>query len=75
LRQNYGYPNWRSGLLVAIIVRGLSLAEVGDNGQMRIAGVGIVPSKGMHKGMVSNIDEAKETIRASVNKHKHWKTI
>jgi len=44
------------------------IAEVGDNGQMRIAGVGNVPSKGMHKGMVVNINEAKETIRASVKK-------
>jgi cell division protein FtsA len=41
---------------------------VGDNGQMRVAGVGVVPSKGMHKGMVVNIDEARETIRASVKK-------
>jgi cell division protein FtsA len=41
---------------------------VGDNGQMRIAGVGNVPSKGMHKGMVVNINEAKETIRESVKK-------
>jgi cell division protein FtsA len=44
------------------------IAEVGDNGQMRIAGVGNVPSKGMHKGMVVNINEAKETIRDSVKK-------
>ena len=26
------------------------IAEVNDDGQMRIAGVGIVPSKGIHKG-------------------------
>ena len=44
------------------------IAEVGDNGQMRIAGVGNVPSKGMHKGMVVNINEAKETIRDSVKR-------
>jgi cell division protein FtsA len=44
------------------------IAEVGDNGQMRIAGVGNVPSKGMHKGMVININEAKETIRDSVKR-------
>ena len=44
------------------------IAEVGDNGQMRIAGVGTVPSKGMHKGMVVNINEAKETIRDSVKR-------
>jgi len=44
------------------------IAEVGDNGQMRIAGVGNVASKGMHKGMVVNINEAKETIRDSVKR-------
>ena len=44
------------------------IAEVGDNGQMRIAGVGTVPSKGIHKGMVVNINEAKETIRDSVKR-------
>jgi cell division protein FtsA len=44
------------------------IAEVGDNGQMRIAGVGVVPSKGMHKGMVVNINEAKETIRDSIKR-------
>jgi len=44
------------------------IAEVGDNGQMRIAGVGTVPSKGMHKGMVVNINEAKGTIRDSIKR-------
>jgi cell division protein FtsA len=44
------------------------IAEVGDNGQMRVAGVGVVPSKGMHKGMVVNINEAKETVRDSVKR-------
>ena len=44
------------------------IAEVGNNGQMRIAGVGTVPSKGMHKGMVVNINEAKETIRDSIKR-------
>jgi cell division protein FtsA len=44
------------------------IAEVDDNDQMRIAGVGTVPSKGMHKGMVVNINEAKGTIRESVKR-------
>jgi cell division protein FtsA len=35
---------------------------------MRVAGVGNVPSKGMHKGMVVNINEAKETIRDSIKR-------
>jgi cell division protein FtsA len=44
------------------------IAEIGEGGQMRIAGVGLVPSKGLHKGMVVNINEAKESIRDSVKK-------
>src|SRR4030042_1313608 len=44
------------------------IAEVGDSGQMRIAGVGNVPSRGLHKGMVVNINEAKESIRESIKK-------
>ena len=44
------------------------IAEVGEAGQMRIAGVGLVPSKGLHKGMVVNINEAKESIRQSVKR-------
>ena len=44
------------------------VAEVGDDGQMRIAGVGIVASKGIHKGITVNINEAKETIRDSIKR-------
>lgn len=44
------------------------IAEVGDSGQMRIAGVGLVPSRGLHKGMVVNINEAKDSIRESIKK-------
>jgi cell division protein FtsA len=44
------------------------IAEVSDSGQMRVAGVGIVPSKGLHKGMVVNINEARDSIKDSVKK-------
>ena len=44
------------------------VAEVGDDGQMRIAGVGIMPSKGIHKGIIVNVNEAKEAIRESIKK-------
>lgn len=44
------------------------IAEVGESGQMRIAGVGMVPSRGLHKGMVVNINEAKVCIRESVKR-------
>ena len=44
------------------------VAEVNDGGLMRIAGVGLTPSKGLHKGLVVNISDAKDSIRESVRK-------
>jgi len=43
------------------------LADVSD-GAPRIVGVGIAPSKGLHKGLVVNINEARESIRESIKK-------
>jgi cell division protein FtsA len=43
------------------------LADVTD-GSPRVVGVGISPSKGLHKGLVVNINEARESIRDSVRK-------
>src|SRR3990172_2369152 len=44
------------------------LADVRDGGIPRVVGVGICPSKGLHKGLVVNINEARESIRESVKK-------
>ncbi len=44
------------------------VANLGDEGTIQILGVGVVPSEGVHKGLVVNIDEAKEAIRESVMK-------
>jgi cell division protein FtsA len=44
------------------------IAEATDEGSLRVVGVGITPSTGMHKGMVVNINEAKDSIRESVRK-------
>ncbi len=44
------------------------VAEVNDGGLMRVAGVGLTPSHGMHKGLVVNINDAKDSIRESVRK-------
>jgi cell division protein FtsA len=44
------------------------IADFRDDGGLRIVGTGIVPSFGMHKGMVVNIDDTKEAIRESVRK-------
>lgn len=45
-----------------------TIAEVSDGGDVRVTGVGITLSRGLHKGLVTNINEAKESIRESVRK-------
>jgi cell division protein FtsA len=44
------------------------VAEAQGDDQLRIIGVGITPSRGLHKGVVVNVQEATESIRASVRK-------
>lgn len=44
------------------------MADVSDGGSPRVVGVGISPSRGLHKGLVVNINEARESIRDSVRK-------
>ena len=44
------------------------VAETNENGLMRVAGVGLAPSAGLHKGLVVNISDAKDSIRESVRK-------
>jgi len=44
------------------------IADSDDTGNVRVAGVGVTPSKGLHKGLVVNINEARESIRESVKK-------
>ncbi len=45
-----------------------TIADVDDGGNIRVIGVGVTPSKGLHKGLVVNINDARETIRESVRK-------
>jgi len=45
-----------------------TVADVSDGGDIRVTGVGVTPSRGLHKGLVVNINEAKEAIRESVRK-------
>lgn len=45
-----------------------TIAEVNDGGGIRVTGVGVTPSKGLHKGLVVNINDARESIRESVRK-------
>jgi cell division protein FtsA len=45
-----------------------TVADINDSGGMRVVGVGVVSSEGLHKGLVVNINEARESIRESVRK-------
>jgi cell division protein FtsA len=45
-----------------------TVAEVNEAGVIRVAGVGVTPSNGLHKGLVVNINDARESIRESVKK-------
>ena len=45
-----------------------TIADVNDEGSVRVTGVGVAPSRGLHKGLVVNINEAKESIRDSIRK-------
>jgi cell division protein FtsA len=44
------------------------VGEAYDDGQLRIIGVGVTPSRGLRKGVVVNVHEATEAITASVHK-------
>ncbi|GAI48650.1 unnamed protein product, partial [marine sediment metagenome] len=44
------------------------IADADDAGSVRVAGVGVTPSMGLHKGLVVNINDARESIRESVRK-------
>ncbi len=45
-----------------------AIADLNEDGSMQLVGVGLSPSRGLHKAMVVNIAEAAEAIRESVKK-------
>jgi cell division protein FtsA len=45
-----------------------TIADVNAEGSIRVVGVGVTPSVGLHKGLVVNINEARESVRESVKK-------
>lgn len=47
------------------------VAEMSDEETIRIVGVGITPSRGIRKGVIVNVAEATQAIRASVEKAEH----
>jgi cell division protein FtsA len=44
------------------------VGEAYEDGQLRIIGVGVAPSRGLRKGVVVNVQEATEAITTSVHK-------
>src|SRR4051794_16793402 len=44
------------------------IAAVSDDDQLEVIGVGIAPSRGLKKGVVVSVDDAQESIEASVAK-------
>lgn len=44
------------------------ISEINEDGQLEIIGVGIVPSRGLRKGVVVNTEEVIESVRISVQK-------
>ena len=44
------------------------IANLGYGDGLQVLGVGVTPSRGLHKGLVVNISEAKQSIRQSVRK-------
>jgi len=44
------------------------IADIDEGGGIRVIGVGVTLSKGLHKGLVVNINDARESIRESVKK-------
>ena len=44
------------------------VANLSESQSFQVLGVGVVPSMGLRKGIVTNIDEAKEAVREAVSK-------
>jgi len=44
------------------------IADVDENSGPRVSGVGLAPSQGLHKGLVVNINEARQSIQESVRR-------
>ena len=48
------------------------MARVGSEGELKVLGTGVVTSQGMQKGRIENIDEVKETVRASMEEAQRY---
>ena len=48
------------------------VSRVGQEGELKIVGMGVAQSQGVHKGQVQNILEATEAVRASLEEGKRY---
>ena len=48
------------------------VARVSGEGDLQVLGMGVVPSKGMEKGVVVNVQEAGEAVKASVDEARRY---
>ena len=48
------------------------MARVGSEGELKVLGTGVVTSEGMQKGRIENIEEVKETVRASLEEAQRY---
>jgi len=48
------------------------IAKIGEEGDLKVLGTGIVPSQGIQKGMVESIPEAQDAIRASLTEAQRY---
>ena len=48
------------------------IAKIGASGDLKIVGLGVVPSQGIYQGRVENPDEARETVRESLEEARRY---
>ena len=48
------------------------MARVGSEGELKVLGTGVVTSEGIQKGRIENIEEVKETVRASLEEAQRY---
>jgi cell division protein FtsA len=51
---------------VAVVV-----ADIGDSGETRVLGVGVAPAAGLSRGVIDNIQSAREAVATAVEKAEH----
>jgi len=48
------------------------MARVGSEGELKILGTGVVPSEGIQKGRIDNIDEVQVTVQSSLEEAQRY---